>query len=670
MAESSNAGTNLDDYDSAISYLYDLEFFGVKFGLENTRELLRRLGDPHLAYPTIHVTGTNGKGSVCAFIESALRAAGYKTGLYTSPHLVDFTERTKVNGKEIPREDVARLASEVKRHVVEMAAGSENQQCTFFEATTALAFKHFAERKVDVAVIEVGMGGRLDSTNHIVPEASVITSIGLEHTQYLGDTEAKIAYEKAGIIKAGMPVVVGDLGPEAMAVVERVAKDRGARILRIGRDFDFKAKQSVKNARNQRFSYGGFGNLSGDYEIPLLGEFQLANAAMALAALEAAGRFKITREAATKGLKKAVWPGRLQIWRKKPLVVLDGGHNPHGALALAKTISSTFEYGRLIVVVGMMKDKDQRGYLDAIVPLADEVIATRPRYARAIEPEKLATMVEGKPVRVAQTIADALALAADSAKPGDMVLVCGSLFVVGEALAILGMRKPEPRELVARMRKLYGVGAFPGRDVGGNEDVEIASRDPFQVLISTILSQRTRDENTHRASVALFGVYDTAGKLAQAPLADVERLVRPSGFYRMKAKYIKEAAAKIVTDFNGQVPQGMDKLLTIPAVGRKTANCVLVYGFGIPAIPVDVHVHRISNRLGLVDTDEPEETEAALEKAVPRRYWIEINRLMVRHGQETCLPRNPKCQGCDLRDVCHHNLRLTLGPWLGGRYCG
>ncbi|MFH0815208.1 MAG: Mur ligase family protein, partial [Methanobacteriota archaeon] len=198
MAKGADDNPEFGDYDSAISYLYDLEFFGVKFGLENTRELLRRFGNPHLGYKTVHVTGTNGKGSVCAFVESALRAAGYKTGLYTSPHLVDFTERTRVNGEAIPREDVARLAGEVKRHVVEMAKGSENQQCTFFEATTALAFKHFAERKVDVAVIEVGMGGRLDSTNHIVPEVSVITSIGLEHTQYLGDTEAKIAYEKAG----------------------------------------------------------------------------------------------------------------------------------------------------------------------------------------------------------------------------------------------------------------------------------------------------------------------------------------------------------------------------------------------------------------------------------------------------------------------------------------
>ena len=195
MSEKCDAGPTFDDYDSAISYLYDLEFFGVKFGLENTRELLRRLGDPHLAYPTIHVTGTNGKGSVCAFVESVLRAAGYRTGLYASPHLVEFTERTRVDGAEIPREDVARLAGEVKRHVVEMATGAQNQQCTFFEATTAMAFKFFAERKVDVAVIEVGMGGRLDSTNHIVPEASVITSIGLEHTQYLGDTEAKIAHE-------------------------------------------------------------------------------------------------------------------------------------------------------------------------------------------------------------------------------------------------------------------------------------------------------------------------------------------------------------------------------------------------------------------------------------------------------------------------------------------
>jgi dihydrofolate synthase/folylpolyglutamate synthase len=663
MSDICDAGPDFGDYDSAISYLYDLEFFGVKFGLENTRELLRRLGDPHLAYPTIHVTGTNGKGSVCAFIESALRAAGYRTGLYTSPHLVEFTERTKVDGAEIPCADVARLAGEVRCYVIDMANGPHNQQCTFFEATTAMAFKFFAERKVDLAVIEVGMGGRLDSTNHIIPEASVITSIGLEHTQYLGDTEAKIAYEKAGIIKQGVPVIVGELSQEAIEVVERVAGERGAKVLRLGQDFSFEARPGKKNPSGQRFAYRGFGGLSGEYKIPLLGDFQLSNAAMALAALEAAARFKVARGAAVKGLKCAYWPGRLQVWRKKTLVVLDGGHNPHGARALASTIRSTFDYDKLILVVGMMKDKDHVGYLDALVHLADEVIATRPRYARAAEPEALAKLVKGKPAAISRTVSDALAMAKERAGPRDLVLVGGSLFVVGEALRILAKRPPEPSELVKRMSKLYGLGAFPGRDVGGNERVETASRDPFQVLISTILSQRTRDENTHRASVALFSKYDTAEKLAKAPLDEVESLVRPSGFYKMKAKYIRDAAAKIVRDFAGDVPREMDKLLTIPAVGRKTANCVLVYGFGIPAIPVDVHVHRISNRLGLVKTGEPEETEAALEKVVPRRHWIEINRLMVRHGQETCLPRNPKCAGCDLRDICAYWLSSTLAPW-------
>jgi endonuclease-3 len=163
--------------------------------------------------------------------------------------------------------------------------------------------------------------------------------------------------------------------------------------------------------------------------------------------------------------------------------------------------------------------------------------------------------------------------------------------------------------------------------------------------------------------VALFSKFDTAEKLAKAPLPEVERLVRPSGFYKMKARYVKAAAAKIMEGFDGEVPRDMESLLTIPAVGRKTANCVLVYGFGVPAIPVDVHVHRISNRLGLVKTRDPEETELALEKAVPRRYWIEINRLMVRHGQETCLPRNPKCPRCDLRDLCAHWLNSTLDSW-------
>lgn len=650
-----------EDYDQALDYLYDLQFFGVKFGLENTRELLRRLGDPHLKYRTIHVTGTNGKGSVCAFLESMLRTAGYKVGLYTSPHLIDFTERIVVDGKEISREDVTRLSGTVKAHVVEMAKMADNKQCTFFEATTALAFKYFEEQKVDVAVIEVGMGGRLDSTNHLDPEACVITSIGVEHTQYLGDTEAKIAYEKAGIIKPEVPVVVGNVSAEAMDVIAKKTEECRSNMVRMGKDFGY--TPSKEDARS--FTYWGFGGLSGKYQVGVHGEFQKANASLALAAIEAAmsrdNPLTVDIKAARTGLASAKWPGRLHAVRQKPLIVLDGAHNPHGMKALAETVPRTFQYDELALVIGMMADKDQGKSLEAISGIADTVIATQARIGRSLPADKLAALVKGKHAKTATNIADAIAEALKHARKKDLILITGSLYVVGEALAILEQRRPEPNEIVKRLRALYSVGAFPGRDVGGNEDVEIASRDPFQVLISTILSQRTRDENTHRASMALFEVYDTAEKLAKAPIADVERLVRPSGFFKMKARYVKAAASKIVEDFEGKVPREMEELLTIPAVGRKTANCVLVYGFGIPAIPVDVHVHRISNRLGLVGTDDPEETELALQKVVPRRLWTEINRLMVRHGQQTCLPRNPKCPACDLRDICRHSIASTIG---------
>ncbi|MBI5000732.1 MAG: hypothetical protein HZB92_04295 [Euryarchaeota archaeon] len=638
------------DYGEAVRYLYDLQYLGVKFGLENTAELLFRLGGPHTRYKTVHVAGTNGKGSVCALVSSVLTAAGYRTGLYTSPHLIDFTERVKVDGKAAAREDIARLTAEIIPHLEAMRKSPEERLCTFFEATTALAFKHFENEGVDVAVMETGMGGRLDSTNVIVPEASVITRLGMDHMKYLGGTLAKIAREKAGIIKPGVPVVSAAQEGDALHVIRQTAAERGSKLRVEG--IDFHCSRKSFGIGGQRLSYRGSRGRPFDVDISLLGKFQVENAGLALCAIEVLRErgFGIPDGAIRKGMKGARWPARLQVVRKNPLVVVDGMHNPNAAQAVADSWGEVFGKRKVRLVLGIMADKDYPRTASTVSSKASMTIATAPAFQRALPADRLARDIGA--AEYYDIPADAIVSAIRGAGDSSAVLIAGSLYLAGEALMFLGDAPPDSVDVFERLQKEYSIGAFPGHDVGGNEAVEPGGREPFHVLISTILSHRTRDENTHRASSALLARYGTPESLAKAPVAEVERLVRPSGFYRMKARYVKAAAKAVVDDFGGNVPRDIGSLMAIPAVGRKTANCVLVYGFGIPAIPVDVHVHRVSNRLGLVKTKTPDDTETILATVVPKSLWIDINRLLVRHGQEVCQPRRPRCPKCVLRGVC------------------
>jgi dihydrofolate synthase/folylpolyglutamate synthase len=425
--------------ERSVRYLFGLQSHGIKPGLTRTRALLGAFGDPHRAFQAIHVGGTNGKGSTAAMLASILGSRGYRVGLYTSPHLIDFTERIQVDGRAMPSDRVWAMTDRVRQ-----AAGAcLSEPPTFFEATTVMAFAHFAEAGVDCAVIEVGLGGRFDATNVVTPLVSVITTIGLDHQEYLGATPEAVAFEKAGIIKEGVPVVAGRLTPGPLSVIRRTAAERAASCVALGEDFDTLGEDTGN------FSYDGLQRRLDGLSCPLPGRHQLDNAACALAALELAEARGLTagEKAVREGLRAVRWPGRLELVSRKPDVWLDGAHNPQAAEALAAHLATvTFRRasvapGRLILVVGMMQDKDRRGVLArlAAVPGVSHLVATSASHPRAADPRDLARDCEGLGLSVAvrPMVAEAFAHARRLAGPDDTLCVTGSLLVVGEVKAVL-----------------------------------------------------------------------------------------------------------------------------------------------------------------------------------------------------------------------------------------
>lgn len=419
-------------YSSAIEYLYGLQKHGIKLGLETMRTLLSRQGNPERRFKSLHIGGTNGKGSTAAMTAAMLRAAGYRVGLYTSPHLIDFRERIRVNQIMIDEAQVAELTERLQASV------PSGLTPTFFELTTAMAFLHFAESGVDVAVLEVGLGGRFDATNVVDPEACAITTIALDHQEHLGTTEEAIGFEKAGIIKPGVPVVVGRIDGPAWDVIRQTAVDRGAPLTRLGVDFH------ADGTGQEEFSYRGRSRQLDGLTCALTGRHQLDNAACAVALLEAAeGRgLSVPDEAVRRGLESVVWEGRLEVAERGPVLLLDGAHNPAAAHVLAEYLTewrASRPESRVILVLGMMRDKDHPRFVEPLCRLVSEVVLTQADMARSATVQELRDTIGSRfsLCHVAPGTADALALAKARATAQDLICVTGSLMLVGEVKALV-----------------------------------------------------------------------------------------------------------------------------------------------------------------------------------------------------------------------------------------
>jgi len=410
--------------------------FGGKLGLSRVVRLLQLMGNPEKKFKSVIVGGTNGKGSTVAIIFSILREAGYKVGMFTKPHLSSFTERIIVNNKRIDEESVVKIIEEIRNKIEIMKKDLAFEHPTFFEVVIALTFRYFEQQKVDFAVLEVGMGGRLDATNVVDPLVSVITNVSLEHTKILGDTVLKIANEKAGIIKQNGILITATEDDEVFSLFKKICEEKKSKIYRVGQDITFEKLNPDISGQNFKVK-----SIFNDYEnlyILLLGDHQLVNACCAIAAVECL-RFNdiiILPDIIEKGLRTVKWPGRLEIIQEKPLVVLDSAKDPLAMRKLKDAVQKNFKYKKLILVISISSDKDIHSMLSEIVPISDFVILTRHKVMkRAANPELLSLMVEeySKDFIVIDNVKDAVREALSRANKKDMILVTGSLFTVGEA---------------------------------------------------------------------------------------------------------------------------------------------------------------------------------------------------------------------------------------------
>ncbi|MBX3235282.1 MAG: bifunctional folylpolyglutamate synthase/dihydrofolate synthase [Nitrospiraceae bacterium] len=419
-------------YSQTVQFLYGLQQHGIKLGLDTIKALLGRVGDPQRRYPVVHIGGTNGKGSTSAMVAAIAQAAGHRVGLYTSPHLIDYRERMRVNGEMISESRVIALVEQLR------SAAAPDLAPTFFEFTTAMACMHFAEAGIDLAVLEVGLGGRFDATNVVTPAATAITTIGLDHEQYLGSTLEQIAFEKAGIIKPGSPLVLGRVGEAAGRVIEERARAVGAPVSRLDREFRTIGESTAA------FTYEGPAGRYDRLSCSLNGGFQLDNAACAISlcgVLRQAG-IAISDSAIRAGLRDVAWEGRLEAAASSPTIILDGAHNPAAAEALAGYLAAWRARrpdGRVCLVMGMMRDKQPRGFFHPLRPYVDDVIMTQADLPRAMSGTDLRTALQdlAPSAHVAAAPADALALARQLVDPGDLICVAGSLMLVGEVKALL-----------------------------------------------------------------------------------------------------------------------------------------------------------------------------------------------------------------------------------------
>jgi dihydrofolate synthase/folylpolyglutamate synthase len=426
-------------YRKILKYLYSRERQAMKYGLEGVRRLLASLENPEAAFPSVLVAGSNGKGSTAVIVASILKAAGYRTGLYTSPHLIDFKERIRVDGKCI-EEGQVELLMKIMGDVI------EKQRSTFFEATTAMAFKHFLDSRVDIAVLEVGLGGRFDATNASYPALSVITSISREHTEILGSTVDKIAGEKAGVLRAGGRAVLGFKEGPAAEATTKSAEVIGASLSRVGVDVMPKTVNVSRAGTSFTLRWKGDWDWGPTLTLAMPGRHQARNAATAaLAAMSLNGvGFKVSLNDVARGIKKVNWPGRFQVvGTDANPCVLDVAHNPASAQALSRTFQEVYPGRAAVAVVGMSTDKDHGAFMSALLPRTSEMVVTEAPNPRALPVGMLARVVQdlgGRPrvvPQVSQAVSHALEL---GAKQGAPVIITGSIFVVGEAMAHLGVK--------------------------------------------------------------------------------------------------------------------------------------------------------------------------------------------------------------------------------------
>ena len=430
--------------DAKLTYLYSRTGGStVKLGLDTTRALLRALDVDPLKLPCVHVAGTNGKGSVSAMLESVLREAGLRTALYTSPHLIRFNERIRVQGASIPDEDLIRLLDEVERADQIQAAEPGGRLGTFFELTTAVALKWFLEQNVQVAVLETGMGGRLDSTNVVTPLISVLTEIGMEHRSFLGDTLEKIAGEKAGIIKPGRPVVVGKQRPAVMKVVEETARAAGAPLLRA--DERISVRRLAQDLDGQTFSVETAEGAWAPIHMPLLGDFQLANCALALTALEWMRdelKWPLSQDVVRAGLEKTRWPGRCQVVSRDPIFLVDVAHNPDAAQALAAFLKKFRGDKPVALICGMLSDKDAEGFFRLLRPVVDACVLVSLDSERSMPMDKLMAAAKAAKLPAAEGLMPAAVKNGKkwAKKNNGIVVAAGSLYLASAVLYELGVQ--------------------------------------------------------------------------------------------------------------------------------------------------------------------------------------------------------------------------------------
>lgn len=426
-------------YHEAMEYMQNLTKFGMNFGLQRITELLRRLGNPHLGLKVIHVGGTNGKGTTTALLAGVLQQAGYRVGTFTSPHLHDYTERYRINGRDIEPERVAQLITDLCPHLEAMVqAGFEHP--TEFEVGTALAFSYFAQEAVDYLVLEVGLGGAIDSTNVVQPLLTVLTNVSMDHMDYLGSTLEEIATVKAGIIKAGVPVVTAADAPGVVDIITATCREKGCPLTRLGSDVIW--SRGDHNRQGQYFNYSGRDWRWDDLWLPLLGQHQVGNAVTVLAALEvlvSRGEISVTEQQLRQGLASTVWPARLEILGEEPWILIDAAHNYAGARSLGAALDELWPDQRIIMVLGMLGDKERAKVVAELAPRAQGIIITKPNSPRAGEWQQMADQarVYVEQVEIVEDIEKAVLAGLALAGNDGLVCITGSFYMVADARAVI-----------------------------------------------------------------------------------------------------------------------------------------------------------------------------------------------------------------------------------------